>query len=196
MPIGELKMAEYNPRRIAPENFERLRKSLREFGFADPAVVNKHVGRENVVIGGHMRIRAAEQEGMTEVPCFFVDMDESREKLLNIALNAPALQGVWDEERLAEILVKLNEDGADLTLTGFNEDELRVHLGLGEAKGQGQDPERFEVLTILPPESPKLRERAQIHCDTIEQYEKIKKAVAKGDIGLHTLLQAAGEKTA
>lgn len=124
IPISELKFAEYNPREISKENFTRLRTSIKEFGFTVPCTVNSHPGRENVLIAGHMRTRASQEEGMTEIPCWVVDLDENRERMLNVALNNPNLQGDWDEQKLAELFVKLNEEDANLRLTGFDEGEV------------------------------------------------------------------------
>lgn len=189
--IKDLKFAEYNPRKIDPQNMDRLRRSIREFGFATPNTVNSHPGRENVIIGGHMRTRAAELEGMSEVPCWIVDLDEQKEKLLNMALNSRALQGAWDEDTLASLLVKLNEEDADLSVA-FDEDELRVHLNIGESSKTDTDPKRFEVLAVVPPESPRIKEHTRIHCDSMEEYKAIKEAVDAGRITLKTLLDAAG----
>ena len=124
IPIKDLKFADYNPRKISKENFERLRRSIKEFGFTVPNTVNSHNGRENVLIGGHMRTRAAEAEGMTEVPCWIIDVDPQKERMLNVALNNPHLAGDWDDQMLAEMLVKLNDEGADVKLTGFDEDQV------------------------------------------------------------------------
>jgi hypothetical protein len=124
IPIAELKAAEYNPRQISKENFERLRRSIREFGMTVPCTVNMHPGRENVLIAGHMRTRAAEAEGLKEVPCWVVNVDPTKEKMLNIALNNENLAGRWDYQMLADMVIKLNEDDSDVTLTGFDETQL------------------------------------------------------------------------
>lgn len=124
IPIPQLKFADYNPRKISKENFERLRTSIKEFGFSVPCTVNMHPGREYVLIGGHMRVRAAELEGMKEVPCYIVDLDLKKEKLLNVALNNRGMQGTWDEGMLSELLVGLNREGANIKLTGFNDEEV------------------------------------------------------------------------
>lgn len=108
IPIKDLKFAEYNPRSITTSQFEKLRQSIREFGFVEPVVVNSFKGRENVIVGGHMRVRAAEAEGWTEVPCHFVSLDAQKEKLLNIALNR--IHGEWDEGKLAELVFTLNQN--------------------------------------------------------------------------------------
>lgn len=128
IPIKELKFADYNPRKISKENFARLRQSIKNYGITVPNTVNMYPGRENVVIAGHQRTRAAEAEGHTEVPCYIVSVDPQKEKMLNIVLNNKNVSGVYDEEKLAEMIVKLNEEDANLKLTGFDEREMSVLL--------------------------------------------------------------------
>src|SRR5574344_1761369 len=97
--VNELKPAEYNPRKeLAPGDpaYEKIKKSIEEFGLADPLVVNKDM----TVIGGHQRLSVAKELGYTEVPCAVVDVDKVREKALNIALNK--ITGAWDDNLLAE----------------------------------------------------------------------------------------------
>ncbi len=142
--IKDLKFADYNPRKIDTRNFEKLRKSIKEFGFTVPNTVNKHPGRENIIVAGHMRTRAAEAEGLTEVPCFIVDLDIAKEKLLNVTLNNRNLMGQWDDQLLAELVVGLNTDGADVSLMGFAEDEL---ISIQEGVGPRGLPQGHDSLT-------------------------------------------------
>ena len=96
IPVSELKPAEYNPRKkLKPgdKEYEKIKNSIEEFGFADPLVVNSDM----TVIGGHQRLSCAINMGYTEVPCAVVDIDKVREKALNIALNK--ITGAWDESR-------------------------------------------------------------------------------------------------
>jgi DNA modification methylase len=90
---------------------------LRRFGFVDPLVVNKAVGRENIVLGGHMRIESAKELGIEKVPVVFVDIpDEAKERELNLRLNKN--QGEFDFELLAQF------DESFLAEVGFNSEEL------------------------------------------------------------------------
>lgn len=94
IPVSELKPAEYNPRKkLKPgdKEYEKIKNSIEEFGFADPLVVNADM----TIIGGHQRLSVAMALGYTEVPCAVVDIDKVREKALNIALNK--ITGAWDE---------------------------------------------------------------------------------------------------
>ena len=99
--ITDLKEAEYNPREASQEEVLQLERSLREFGFVEPIVVNKYVGRENTIVGGHFRVRVAKQLGITEVPCVYVELDEAKERELNLRLNKNT--GHWDMERLVQL---------------------------------------------------------------------------------------------
>jgi len=61
---GKLNPAAYNPRKISPQEFQRLCRSIREFGFIEPAVVRK----DGVIIGGHQRVKAAMEVGLEKIP--------------------------------------------------------------------------------------------------------------------------------
>jgi ParB/RepB/Spo0J family partition protein len=80
--ISELKPAEYNPRLMTEKQAEDLTKSIKEFGIVDPIIVNSNPERKNIIVGGHQRINVAKQMGMTEVPVFYIDLDEKKEKEL------------------------------------------------------------------------------------------------------------------
>ncbi len=121
IPVSELKPAEYNPRKkLKPgdKEYEKIKNSIEEFGFADPLVVNADM----TIIGGHQRLTVATALGYTEVPCAVVDIDKVREKALNIALNK--ITGAWDENLLAELLEDIQNSDFDLGKTGFDPPEI------------------------------------------------------------------------
>src|SRR6185295_13284225 len=75
MHVNDLRPSDRNPRSISPIGFENLKRSLqrdREFLEARPLLVNSYPGRENVVIGGNMRLRAAQDLGWDEIPVVVV----------------------------------------------------------------------------------------------------------------------------
>src|SRR3990167_1068786 len=78
--IGDLKAAEYNPRKMTEKQAKDLEESIRKFGMVDPIIVNKHLGRENVVIGGHQRLKIASILGFSEVPVVYVDLEPEKEQ--------------------------------------------------------------------------------------------------------------------
>ena len=122
LPISVLKPAEYNPRKKlkkGDKEYKKILDSIEEFGFADPLVVNADM----TIIGGHQRLTVAQDLGYTEVPCAVVDIDKTREKALNIALNK--ITGQWDDHLLAELLEDIQNSGDfDIGKTGFDPPEI------------------------------------------------------------------------
>lgn len=117
--IRDMDRAAYNPRiDLIPGDteYENLRRSITTYGMLIPVIWNK---RTNRVVGGHQRLTVLENEGETETDVSVVDLDETQEKQLNVALNK--VEGGWDEEKLAELLMELGEDA---TLTGFTQQEI------------------------------------------------------------------------
>ncbi len=110
-----------NARTHSPEQLTKLRSSLREFGFINPVIID----RDFNVIAGHGRIMAAKEEGITEVPCVFVDyLTEAQKKAYILADNRMALDAGWDEELLRIEIESLQGADFDVSLTGFGEDEI------------------------------------------------------------------------
>ena len=127
--IDDLNPAKYNPRKaLAPGDpeFESLCKSIETFGYVDLVVVNVRDGA-NVIVSGHQRINAMRYLGMTEAECVVVDLDEPQEKALNVAMNK--ISGEWDMEKLKALLKDLDLSGLDMTLTGFDDEELKSLIG-------------------------------------------------------------------
>jgi len=115
--ISELKHPDYNPRQIKKTEFEQLKKSLVKYESVVPAVINMFKGRENIIIGGNQRIRAALALGWTEFPCVIKLLPEDEERELNIRLNANT--GSWDYDILAN-----NFDVKDLKDFGLYLDRI------------------------------------------------------------------------
>jgi len=134
-PISALVESEYNPRRIKENQFNDLKKSLEQFGFVDPIVINSNPDRKNVIIGGHQRVKVAKSIGITEVPCFEIDLVQEKEKELNVRLNKNT--GEWNWDKLA------NEfDFENLIDWGFDENKLLwdgVYTPTGDAKSLSND---------------------------------------------------------
>lgn len=121
LPVSVLRPAAYNPRKkLKPgdKEYEKIKNSIQEFGFADPLVVNADM----TIIGGHQRLTVAMDLGYTEVPCAVVDIDKVREKALNIALNK--ITGAWDDSLLADLLKDIESSDFDLGKTGFEPPEI------------------------------------------------------------------------
>ena len=78
------------------------------------------------VVGGHQRLKVLMDLGHTEIDCVVVDLDLPREKALNIALNK--IQGDWDEDKLAAIMADFDAAAFDVSLTGFDANEVDALL--------------------------------------------------------------------
>ena len=117
-----------NARTHSADQINKLRSSIREFGFINPVIIDKDYG----VIAGHGRIMAAEEEGIKEVPCVFADhLNEAQKKAYILADNRMALDAGWDEELLRVEIESLEDYGFNVELTGFSPDELSNIFDLG-----------------------------------------------------------------
>ena len=116
---ASLNPSAYNPRKITPQAFARLRKSFAKHGFVDPVQVRK---ADDSIIGGHQRVKAAIAEGLKAIPVVRLDLTEKEAKLLNLSLNAS--YGTVDVPKLSLLLKDLQITGADLDLTGLAPSEI------------------------------------------------------------------------
>ncbi len=119
---ARLNPAAYNPRRdLKPgdRDYEKLKRSIEEFGFVEPVVWNEATGN---VVGGHQRLKVLLDMGETEIDCVVVHLDPQREKALNLALNR--IQGGWDETKLAAVMADLDASDFDVSFTGFDAEEI------------------------------------------------------------------------
>lgn len=150
--INELKYANYNPRKkLKPEDkeYQKIKKSIEEFGYVEPIIINK----DNTIIGGHQRITVLKDLGYEEVDVIQIDIDKTKEKALNIALNK--ITGEWDYAMLGDLLLDLDTQNYDLEITGFDLDEIEnimAPLGLEEEKEVIEDD-----FDCTPPEEPKAK---------------------------------------
>jgi len=119
--IDDLIPASYNPRKkLKPgdREFEKIKNSITEFGYVDPVIVNKNL----TVIGGHQRISVLKTLGYSEIDCVVIDIDKTKEKALNIALNK--ISGEWNKELLADLIQDLQTLDYDVAFTGFEPPEI------------------------------------------------------------------------
>jgi DNA modification methylase len=131
--ITELKPTEYNPRVWSEQATADLKESITRFGLVDPILVNNAPERMNIVIGGHFRLKVAQDLGFTEVPVVYITIPEpEREKELVIRLNKNI--GEWDWDLLAEFDETLLND------IGFSSEEIDTIFDLDELV-----PEQFDL---------------------------------------------------
>lgn len=122
IPLEKLNPATYNPRKdLKPGDpeYEKLKKSMETFGYVEPIVWNKRTGN---IVGGHQRLKILVGQGYDEIDCVVVDLDQTQEKALNVALNK--VSGEWDLPKLADLIGELDGDLFDISLTGFDAAEI------------------------------------------------------------------------
>ena len=145
IPIGDLTPADCNPRKeLGPGDpeFDKLKRSLDEFGYVEPVIWNKTTGR---VVGGHQRITALKALGYEDVDCVVVELDETREKALNVALNK--INGEWDQDKLALLIADLDASDFDAELTGFDDEEIQAMIG--SLDGAEVEDDGFDLTAAL-----------------------------------------------
>jgi len=148
IPIDDLNPAPYNPRQISREEMVKLTKSINEYGFVDPVIVNNRTGN---IVGGHQRVEAAKFLDLKEIPIIEVDLDPVMEKAFNLALNK--ISGEWDLPKLKDILGELDLGDFDIELTGFDEIEverLMTSIELDPPDEDEKDREPTEIQCKCP----------------------------------------------
>ena len=147
IPVKELNPAKYNPRKnLKPGDpeYQKLKRSISEFGYVEPIIWNKRTGN---IVGGHQRYKVLLELGYKEVDCVVLDIDEQKEKALNVALNK--ITGEFDMPLLTDLLKDINDSGFDVSLTGFDADEIDILFRDSVVAGVKED--EFDK---PPPEKP------------------------------------------
>lgn len=129
--MKDLKLAGYNPREIEAQALEGLANSLDRFGCVEPIVINTRRGK-NVIVGGNQRFKALHNLGVTECLCVTVDCSKADEKLLNLTLNNPEIQGIFDKNILDYIEKLRLEMPDDTDFLNLRIAELQIDLGRGK----------------------------------------------------------------
>ncbi len=120
--IDQINPAAYNPRKdLKPEDaeYQKLKKSITEFDMVEPLVWNKRSGN---LVGGHQRLKILKSMDIKSVEVSVVDLDDTKEKALNLALNK--ISGEWDNPLLKDLLLELDTGEFDIEITGFDLDEI------------------------------------------------------------------------
>lgn len=139
-PLKRLRKYGGNARVHKGAQVDAIAASILEFGFNNPLLVDA----DGVLIAGHGRLAAATKLGLAEVPVIVLGhLTDAQRRAYVIADNQLALQSEWDMTALEVELEKLQVDGFDLNLLGFDPDELSEMLG-GEFDGVDEEPEEEE----------------------------------------------------
>jgi DNA modification methylase len=110
-----------NSRTHSPQQVDKIAASIREFGFLNPIIVDG----QNGIVAGHGRVMAAQKLGLASLPVIeAAHLTEAQKRAYVIADNRLALDAGWDNDMLKIELQDLDAQGFDLSLTGFNPDEI------------------------------------------------------------------------
>src|SRR5690554_23374 len=111
---SELSPYKNNPR-INDNAVAAVAESIKQFGFKVPIIIDK----DNEIVAGHTRVKAAERLGIKEVPCVVADdLTPDQIKAFRIADNSTAQIAEWDLEKLN---IELLEIELDMSAFGIEE---------------------------------------------------------------------------
>ena len=135
--VKDLKMYENNPRNN-DEAVEEVAKSIKEFGFKVPMVIDK----ENVIVCGHTRYKACLQLGIKKVPCIIADdLTPEQIKAFRLAENRTNELATWDNEKLKAELQGLIRSDFDIGDLGFSMDDFYTDETIDVVEDNYQIPE-------------------------------------------------------
>lgn len=135
--VTELVPYARNSRTHSDEQIAQIAASIREFGWTNPVLVDKN----NTIIAGHGRVLAARRLGMDEVPTLSLEhLTDAQVRAYVIADNKLALNAGWDDALLASELEALKQEGFELGIVGFTEQELE------ELRSFAEENEKEEVV--------------------------------------------------
>lgn len=183
--LKSLKNWEKNPRSINEVDLERLKKQIKRLGLYKPLLITE----DGIVLGGNMRLRALQALGEKQVWVSVVDAPDD-DKKLEYALSDNDRAGQYVEEELAELLSKSTLDrdmfAVDLGEATAVNDVLAMYGPTGgEGLPGGDSEDRSEVIMVVPPESPQLKENIVFRAESKDQYDRLKEVLGeKPDVQL------------
>ena len=142
--INDIRVYEKNPRRN-DHAVAKTAEAIQEFGFLVPIIIDS----DNIIIDGHLRLKAAKQLGMESVPCVVArELDPVKLKALRLSVNRIANEAGWDVDLLKMEITDLVNSNYEINLTGFDEEEIDSIL---EGLAEPQDITGYEP--VLRPEA-------------------------------------------
>jgi DNA modification methylase len=180
-PVEKLIPYARNARTHSAEQVAQVAASIAEFGWTNPILA----GADGIVIAGHARLLAARKLGMTEVPVIVLDhLTESQRRALVLADNRLALNAGWDEEMLRVEMAALDDDGFNLEVVGFTDEEIADLLRDPEELHAGNTdddavPETPETAITVPGDTWLLGQHRLLCGDSV-QMESVEKVLAGG----------------
>ena len=121
--LARLKPYEKNAREHSQEQVGQIAASIVEFGFLNPILVDSNDG----IVAGHGRLSAAKELALDVVPVVVLDhLTENQKKAYILVDNKLAENATWNEDLLAEEIIKLNLQDFDLNILGWSDEELKA----------------------------------------------------------------------
>ena len=154
--IEALTPYERNARTHSDEQVEKIAKSIREFGFLNPVLID----HKNMIVAGHGRVMAAKKLGLKEVPCVRIEgLTDTQIRAYILADNKLAEDAGWDTELLNLELKELADMDFDISLTGFEftEPEVDIKAEKTEEEDEFDDVEKMEKHYGVPYQGNKSR---------------------------------------
>ena len=136
--LSELKPHPKNPRVHPDKLITKLARSIGEFGFTNPVLVDA----DNRILAGHARCKAAEKMGMESVPALVLPLTGAAADAYVIADNKLNELSSWDEAVLADLVAEIDAANFDVELTGFDPDEIDALLSPKGCVDDGFDEEK------------------------------------------------------
>jgi len=149
-PISELTGYARNPRKN-DDQVDRMVESIKEFGFRIPVVAKS----DGLVVDGHLRLKAAKKMGMETVPVVLADeLTDAQVKAFRLLANRSANWADWDDDLLRQELADLKGMDFDLSLTGFDAEEISSMLDIPLDVGGLTDPDEVPEPPVVPVTKP------------------------------------------
>lgn len=150
MPVSSLNGYDKNPRKNDAV-VARMVESIKEFGFRIPVVAKS----DGSVIDGHLRLKAAQRMGMESVPVVLADeLTDAQVKAFRLLANRSANWADWDDDLLRQELADLKGMDFDLSLTGFDAEEISSMLDIPLDVGGLTDPDEVPEPPVVPVTKP------------------------------------------
>lgn len=137
MKIDDLKQHPKNPRKHPESSLTKLEKSIKEYGWTNPVLASK----DGYILAGHARTKAAKRLGIEEVPVLVLDLEGAKADAYLIADNKIQEETKWDEAILKDLIEELDTGEFDISITGFEEDEIEKLM----SKFEDQPDEKPEL---------------------------------------------------
>lgn len=135
--ISDLKPHPKNPRVHPDSAIDKLVKSMKQYGFTNPVLISK----DNVILAGHARTKAARKAGKDKVPVIRLDLEGAAADAYLIADNRLQQDTKWEKNVLKVLMEELEIQDYDLDLTGFDQDEIDKLLEKDEAAEEAPEME-------------------------------------------------------